>query len=50
MDESINYIESRVAVSDKKTKVLRNKEVKLVKVQWQHRKGSKWKWESEDEM
>lgn len=34
VDESLNYIERPVAVLDKKTMVLRNKEVKLVKVQW----------------
>ncbi|XP_042756659.1 uncharacterized protein LOC122197196 [Lactuca sativa] len=36
VDESRNYIERPVAILDRKTKVLRNKEVKLVKVQWQH--------------
>ena len=50
MDEILNYIERPVAILDRKTKVLRNKEVKLVKVQWQHRKGSKWTWEPEEGM
>lgn len=39
VDESLNYIERPIAILDRKTKVLRNKEVKLVKVQWQHRRG-----------
>ena len=46
----MNYVEKPVAILDRKTKVLQNKEVKLVKVQWQHRKGSKWTWEPEVEM
>ena len=40
VDDSPNYIERSIAIPDRKTKVLRNKEVELVKVQWQHRKGS----------
>ena len=35
---------------DKKVKVLRNKEVPLVQVQWPHRKGSEWTWEPESEI
>ena len=35
---------------DRKTKVLWNMEVKLVKVQWQYRRGSEWTCEPEDEM
>ena len=50
MDESLNYIERPISILDRKMKALRNKEVKLVKVQWQHRKGSEWTWEPEDEM
>ena len=50
VDESLNYFEKPIAVLDRKTKALRNKLVKLVKVQWQHRKGSEWTWEPEDEM
>ena len=50
VDEILNYIERPVSIIDRKTKVLWNREVKLVKVQWQHRKGSEWTWEPEDEM
>lgn len=42
VDGSLNYVEKSVAILDRKTKGLRNKEVMLVKVQWQNRKGSKW--------
>ena len=49
MDGSLNYIERLVAILDRKTKDLRNKRVELVKVQWQHHKGSEWTREPEDE-
>ena len=39
-----------MAILDRKSRDLRNKRVELVKVQWQHRKGSEWTWEPEDEM
>ena len=41
VDASLNYVERPVAVVDRKIKVLRNKEVPLFPVQWQHRKVSK---------
>ncbi|KAJ9552566.1 hypothetical protein OSB04_016611 [Centaurea solstitialis] len=50
IDESLNYVEKLVAVLDRKVKHLRNKEIGIVKVQWQHRKGSEWTWEPEVEM
>ncbi|KAJ9563166.1 hypothetical protein OSB04_008326 [Centaurea solstitialis] len=50
VDERLNYVEKPVAVLERKTKTLRNKEVGIVKVQWEHRKGSEWTWEPEDEM
>ena len=50
VDDSLNYIERPVAILDRKTKALRNKKVELVKVQWQHLKGSEWTWEPKDEM
>ena len=39
-----------MAILDKKVKVLRNKEMSLVKVHWQHRRGTEWTWEPEYEM
>ena len=50
MDASSNYIESAIAILDQKIKVLRNKEVPLVQVQWQHQQRSKLTWEPESEM
>jgi len=40
VDASLNYVERPVTIRDQKIEVLRNKEVPLVQVQWQHRKGS----------
>ena len=48
MDGSLNYVERPVTILDWKTTSLRNKDVKLVKEQCQHRKGSEWTWESEE--
>ncbi|KAJ9544221.1 hypothetical protein OSB04_023928 [Centaurea solstitialis] len=42
MDESLNYIEQPFAVLELKGKKLRNKEIGIVKLQWQHRRGSEW--------
>ena len=39
-----------MAILDQKSKDLRNKRVELVKVQLQHRKGSKLTWEPEENM
>ncbi|KAJ9541635.1 hypothetical protein OSB04_028141 [Centaurea solstitialis] len=50
VDERLNYAERPVAVLKMKTKTLRNKEIGVVKVQWENRKGSEWTWEPEDEM
>ncbi|KAJ9544711.1 hypothetical protein OSB04_024418 [Centaurea solstitialis] len=50
VDERLNYVEKPVAILDRKTKVLRNKQIPLVRVQWQHRKGSESTWESESDM
>lgn len=50
VDERLNYVEKPLAILDRKTNTLRNKEVTLVKVQRQHRKGSVWTWEPEGEM
>ncbi|KAJ9565407.1 hypothetical protein OSB04_001373 [Centaurea solstitialis] len=47
IDESLNYVERPVVVLDRKVRRLRNKEIGIVKVQWQHRKGSEWTWEPE---
>ena len=50
VDERLNYVERPIAILERKTKSLRNKDIGLVKVQWQHRKGSEWTWEPEEEM
>ena len=37
VDERLNYVKKPVAVIERKIKVMHNKEIPLVKVQWQHR-------------
>jgi hypothetical protein len=50
LDECLNYVGRLIVVLDGKTKMLRNREVHLDKVQWEHRRGSEWTWEPENEM
>ena len=50
LDDKMNYVEKPVAIKDSKMTYLRNKAIRQVLVQWQHRKGSDLTWESEDEM
>ncbi|KAJ9560558.1 hypothetical protein OSB04_005718 [Centaurea solstitialis] len=50
VDEKLNYIERPIAILERKTKSLRNKKIGLVKVQWEHSKGSEWTWEPETEI
>ena len=45
VDECLNYVERSVAILERKMKIMRNKEIPLVKVQWKHRRGSEWTWE-----
>ncbi|XP_022024057.1 uncharacterized protein LOC110924347 [Helianthus annuus] len=40
LDEGLNYVKRPIAIKDVKVKNLRNKAVRQVFVQWQHRKGS----------
>ncbi|KAD4179825.1 hypothetical protein E3N88_28416 [Mikania micrantha] len=50
VDDKLHYVEEPVAILDRDEKRLRNKVVKMVKVQWKHRKGSEATWETEEEM
>lgn len=50
MNERFNYVERPMTILDRKTKTLHNKVVKLMKVQWQHREGSKWTWGPDKEI
>ena len=50
VDASLDYVERPIAIVDGKINVLRNKEVPLVQVQWQHWRGSELTWEPESEM
>ena len=50
VEERLNYMERPIAILERKVYVLRNKGVPLVKVQWEHMRGSKWKWDPEAKM
>ena len=50
VDEHLNYVKRLMAILEMKKKILRNKEIPLVKVQWEHQSRSEWTWESEAEM
>ncbi|XP_021975369.1 uncharacterized protein LOC110870501 [Helianthus annuus] len=50
LDERLNYVERPIAIKDSMVTHLRNKAIKQVLVQWQHRKGSDLTWELEDDM
>ena len=50
MDDRLNYIEILVAILDRGMKNLKNRAVDIVKVQWQHQRGSECTWEPEDKM
>ena len=50
VDNRLDYVERPMMILDWKTKSLRNKVVSLVKVKWQHRRGSARTWEPESGM
>ena len=48
--ERQNYMERPVSILQRKMKIMRNKEITLLKVQWEHWRGYEWTWEPEAEM
>ena len=36
IDERLNYVERPMAILERKRKIMQNKEIPLVKVQWEH--------------
>ena len=50
VSEELSYIEEPECFLDRKVKVLRNKEIPIVKVQWRHHDGIEATWEPEEEM
>ena len=48
--EDLTYEEKPEKILDRRDKLLRNKVIPLVKVQWKHHKGSDATWEREDDM
>ena len=47
--ERLDYVERHVAIQERGVKAMRDKEVPLVQVQWEHHRGSEWTWEPEAE-
>ena len=50
VDERMNNVEWLVAILERKVKVMSSKEAPLVKVLWQHQRGSEWTNEPEAKM
>ena len=50
VDENLNYVERRIAILQRKLMKLLNKEIGIVEVHWEHRRGSEWTWEPEAKM
>ncbi|XP_024963608.1 uncharacterized protein LOC112503860 [Cynara cardunculus var. scolymus] len=50
VDKTLSYIEQAEAITDRKVRKLRNKEISLVKVQWKHHRGLEATWELEKNM
>ena len=50
VDDELSYEESPIAIVDRQTKKLRNKEIVMVKVQWQRHSMEECTWESEQAM
>ena len=50
VDDDLSYEESLIAIVDRQTKKLRNKEIVMVKVQWQRHSMEECTWESEQAM
>ena len=50
LDSKLNFVKTPEVVIDRKIRVLRNKEISLVKVQWKFHKGPEATWELESKM
>ena len=50
VDEKLTYVEEPECILDRKVKVLQNKEILIVKVQWRHHDGTEATWEPKEEM
>ena len=46
----LDYVKRPMSILERGVKVLRDKEVPFVRVQWEHQRGSEWTWEPEAEM
>ncbi|GKA55734.1 putative reverse transcriptase domain-containing protein [Tanacetum coccineum] len=50
INPELTFQEEPIAILGRKSRQLRNKEIPLVKVEWNHRKGTSIRWEPEEKM
>ncbi|XP_024961997.1 uncharacterized protein LOC112502338 [Cynara cardunculus var. scolymus] len=50
VDETNRCVEEPEAILERKIKVLRHKEIVMVKIQWKHHRGSNVTWEAEEDL
>ena len=50
VDEKLRFVEQPMKIEDRQTRKLKRKEISLVKVKWNSRRGPEYTWELESEM
>lgn len=50
INDKLNYVEEPITIIDEMVKKLKRREIKLMKVQWKHRKGNETTWELEEDL
>ena len=50
INEKLKFVERPLKIEDQKTKNLKHRRLKLVKVRWDSRRGPEYTWELESEM
>ena len=50
INENLKFVERPIKIEDSKTKKLKRKTLKIVKVKWDSRRGPEYTWELESEM
>ena len=50
LDDKLTYEEKPIRILDRQVKQLRNREIPMIKVEWQEHYGTNATWEKEEEM
>ncbi|GKE77439.1 hypothetical protein Tco_1543559, partial [Tanacetum coccineum] len=50
VDKTLHFVKEPVEITDRDIKKLKRREITLVKVRWNSKRGSKFTWEHEDQM